>query len=228
MDRDAYNALLQNELDEAVARLIGDAPQLARHKTRLRTALTAFQQRTATHTRAFELLNLKTAEELAAEWNVSVRRAVAIISHRHDRFGIGRKFGRTWVLSAEERESIRIDTSRRPGMLRIDITTITPDDDTQYLVGPEGRLVWVQPGIGEPHIIAARNEAERERATAYIGALLNMGLVPYGMPLNQRVNWAMFGGLPTRDCRWARWSDAPLPVGEEGDTLPTKAGVVHE
>jgi len=111
-------------------------------------------------------------------------------------------------------------------MLRVNVTTLEPDDDTLYLVGPEG-LVWMQPAIGEPHIIAARNDTERQTAEMFVGALLEQGLVPYGLPLNQRVNQAMFGGSPIRDCRWVKHTDAPPPTGEADAELPKHAAVIQ-
>lgn len=103
-------------------------------------------------------------------------------------------------------------------MLKTTVTTITPDQDTHVLVGPEG-LVWTQPAIGEPVILAARSESERAAAAEHIAALLGMGLVPYGLPLDQRVQVAMFGGPVTRGCEWVRYDAAPAPAGDE--PLPT-------
>lgn len=109
--------------------------------------------------------------------------------------------------------------------LKTTVKEITPDNATMYLVGPEG-TVWVQPGIGDAHIIAARSDAEIATAERFIAELLEMGLVPYGMPLDQRVARAMFGGKATRDCRWVKHTDAPAPTGEPGDPLPTRACVI--
>ena len=107
-------------------------------------------------------------------------------------------------------------------MLKTTIQTITPDQDVCVLVGPEG-LIWVQPAIGEPVILAARNEAERAAAAQHISDLLAMGLVPYGMPIDQRVRVAMFGGPVTCGCVWVPASEAPAPEG--GDPLPTAYAV---
>ncbi|MBC7293857.1 MAG: hypothetical protein H5T84_07125 [Thermoleophilia bacterium] len=108
-------------------------------------------------------------------------------------------------------------------MLEMQATQVECDDATLFLVGPEG-LVWVQPSIGEPFIVAARNEEEKESAARFVGALLAMGLVPYGLPLNQRATVALFGGSPIRDCHWVPWKEAPLPAGD--DDLPSRACVV--
>lgn len=107
-------------------------------------------------------------------------------------------------------------------MLKTNVSIIDPDRDTSVLVGPEG-IVWVQPAIGDSVIIAARSEAERAAAAAHIADLLNMGLVPYGLPLDQRVQVAMFGGPVTRGCEWVRWDEAPAPTGDA--PLPTAYAV---
>lgn len=109
--------------------------------------------------------------------------------------------------------------------LQIEVLPITPDDSTLYLVGPEG-LVWVQPAVGDAVILAARDELEKALVAAHIGELLNMGLAPYGIPLNQRYTVAMFGGSPIRDCHWVLWNEAPAPAGDEGDTLPSQTAVI--
>ena len=110
-------------------------------------------------------------------------------------------------------------------MLEQRIENIEPNEETHFLVGPEG-LVWTQPAIGEPVIIAANSEENRKQAAAFIWSLLNMGLVPYGMPLTQREIVALFGGSPLRDCRWVHHTKAPEPTGDDGDTLPTQAAIV--
>lgn len=69
---------------------------------RLRQALDVLTQRIASNTRSYELLGIRTAEELADEWQVSRRRAQAFIANLHDRWGTGRKIGGVWCLSAEE------------------------------------------------------------------------------------------------------------------------------
>ncbi len=107
--------------------------------------------------------------------------------------------------------------------LAVNVTIIVPDDRTTYLVGPEG-TVWTQPAVGDPYIIAARSATERVAAQRFVAELLGMGLVPYGIPLGQRVAIALFGGNSLRDCQWVPWSSAPAPAG--GDPLPTQAVVL--
>ena len=113
MNRATYESTMTSEIERAISLLIEQFPQLTGREVRLRSVLAPLAQRAASNSAAFELLNLKTAEELADDWRVTPRRARAIIANRHERFGGGRQVGKTWMLSAGEWERIEIDTSRR-------------------------------------------------------------------------------------------------------------------
>ena len=113
MDKRSYDDMNTRELEQAIDLLQQQFPALTGREVRLRSVLKPLTQRVASNTRAYELLGIKTANEMAAVWRVSVRRAQAIIAARHERFGVGRLIGKTWVLSAEEAESIVIDATRR-------------------------------------------------------------------------------------------------------------------
>lgn len=106
-----------------------------------------------------------------------------------------------------------------------EVEFFTPTDSTHYLVGEDG-LVWVQPAIGEPFIIAADTEAQRNDVADFIWGLLHLGLVPYGLALNHRQQVAVFGGSRLRGCKWVPWQDAPQPKGDQGDELPTRPALV--
>lgn len=113
MNRETYDAMNEQDIDSTVERLI---PHGAGSVTepRLRQALTVLTQRIASNTRAYELLGIRTAEELSEEWGVSRRRAQAYIATMHDRWGVGRKIGNTWCLSAEEAATHRPAQPGRP------------------------------------------------------------------------------------------------------------------
>lgn len=113
MNRQQFDQMQTASLREAVEALINLHPALAAREVRLRSLLTKLQQESASNSAGFELLNIRTAEDLAPVWRVSVRRAQAIIRNRHERFGGGRQIGRTWCLSAREWEGIEIDATRR-------------------------------------------------------------------------------------------------------------------
>lgn len=110
--------------------------------------------------------------------------------------------------------------------MKVNVTILKETEDAEVLVGTEG-LVWVQPALGNPYILGARNDNEKRQVVTHIAGLLRMGLVPYGMPVTQRVNQALFGGSSIRDCQWVKRVDMPAPKGEPGDTLPTQVVVVN-
>ncbi len=113
MNRETYDQMNASEIDSAVERLLPHGAG-AVTEPRLRQALTVLTQRIASNTRAYELLNIRTAEELAGEWRVSRRRAQAFIATLHERWGVGRKIGNTWCLSADEATTHRPAQPGRP------------------------------------------------------------------------------------------------------------------
>lgn len=66
---------------------------------------------TGKYKREIELLS---TDELATKWAVSKRRVQAHIVTLHERFGVGRKVGRDWLLSADEAERHRPGSTGRP------------------------------------------------------------------------------------------------------------------
>lgn len=106
MDKQSYESLIESEIQSTIARLLAQGSGTI-NEVRLRSALDALAQRIASHTRSYELLGIRSSDDLALEWNVSKRRVQAHIQSLHERFGVGRKFGRDWFLSAEEAERHR-------------------------------------------------------------------------------------------------------------------------
>ena len=107
MNKSQYDQLQQRELNEAITRLVELFPQLVGREIRLRSILTKLQNSSASNTRAYELLGLRDSDELHHLWGVSMRRVTAHCQTLHERFGVGRKFGKTWVLTADEAEAHR-------------------------------------------------------------------------------------------------------------------------
>lgn len=104
MDKQSYESLINQEIANTIGRLLPHGGGATITETRLRTALDALAIRIANHTRAYELLGIRTSDEMAEEWGVSKRRAQAHIALLNARFGVGRKVGRDWLLSADEAE----------------------------------------------------------------------------------------------------------------------------
>lgn len=104
MDKQSYENLVKQEIANTIERLLPHGGGATVTEIRLRTALDTLATRIANHTRAYELLGIRTSDEMAEEWGVSKRRAQAHIATLNMRFGVGRKVGRDWLLSADEAE----------------------------------------------------------------------------------------------------------------------------
>ncbi len=52
------------------------------------------------------LMGLMTTEDVAQHFGVSVRRARALIHNRHERFGVGMRFGASWLIHRDELEGL--------------------------------------------------------------------------------------------------------------------------
>ena len=107
MNKSQYDQSQTAELNEAINSLVEQFPQLAGREVRLRSILTKLQHSSASITRAYELLGLRDSDELHHLWGVTMRRVTAHCQMLHERFGVGRKFGKTWVLTADEAERHR-------------------------------------------------------------------------------------------------------------------------
>lgn len=114
MDKSTYDNMTQQAIDDAVDRLLPNGGGATVTEGRLRQTLAVLAQQVATATRAYELLGIRTSDELADEWRVSRRRAQAFIASLHDRWGVGRKIGGVWRLSAEEAATHRPAEPGRP------------------------------------------------------------------------------------------------------------------
>lgn len=104
MDKQTYKDSVQQEIANTIDRLLPHGGGATITETSLRSALDALAICIANRTRAYELLGIRTSDEMAEVWGVSKRRAQAHIAKLHDRFGVGRKVGRDWLLSADEAE----------------------------------------------------------------------------------------------------------------------------
>ena len=84
------------------------------NEIRFRIALNQVAQVAFREGRAYGLMNLLSADDVAEQLGVSKRRAQAIIIDRHERFGIGAKMGRDWFVHIDELEQLRPGPSGRP------------------------------------------------------------------------------------------------------------------
>lgn len=59
------------------------------------------------------LLGIMTATDVAAHYKISERRARALIKNRHERFGIGMRVGKSWLIHRDELPNIEPDQKYR-------------------------------------------------------------------------------------------------------------------
>jgi hypothetical protein len=59
------------------------------------------------------LMGLMTASDVAAHFDVSERRARALIRNRHERFGTGMQVGNTWLVHRDELETLEPEAKYR-------------------------------------------------------------------------------------------------------------------
>lgn len=138
---------------------------------RLRTALTTVGHVAYTQGKHDALMGLRTAEQLAIEFNVSPRRMRAIIEAQHGRWATGMKIGSTWVVSADEIESVRPGPVGRPAQMDMDDETAAMIADPALmaaLADQDERLAAIVTAI---HVdgatladVAARLNVSQERA----------------------------------------------------------------
>lgn len=115
MNRQQFEALIAQEIDRTVDALLPRDAAAGRIQSEiLRLALQKLTQRTETAARTYYLANLRTVDDLAAEYGISRRRAQTIAQRHHARWGKGMKIGGTYVFSADEIETMRPADRGRP------------------------------------------------------------------------------------------------------------------
>ncbi len=114
MDKESYESLIAQHIQDAIANLLPHGNGANITESRLRAALGVLAERIASDTGSYELMNLKDSEELASIWGVSKRRVQTFVKEQNARWGVGRKVGRDWLLSADESERYRPAEPGRP------------------------------------------------------------------------------------------------------------------
>lgn len=65
--------------------------------------------------KTYALMGLMTAEDVAEHYQVTSRRARALIKNRHERFGVGMRFGNSWLIHRDELPQLEPDAKHRAG-----------------------------------------------------------------------------------------------------------------
>ena len=113
MNADSRDDLINQAINNAVTDLIPHGAGTVT-ETRLRHILKRVAAQSAQVTRSYELLNIRDTDDLMDSWGVSRRRVQAHCKNLHDRWGVGRKIGNIWLLSADEADSHAPGPAGRP------------------------------------------------------------------------------------------------------------------
>lgn len=115
MNRQSLETYIAGEIDAAIAGLLPhDAPAGRITSISLRSAMQHLASATETAARTYYLSNLRTVDDLAAEFGISRRRAQAIAKIHHDRYGKGAMIGGSYIFSADEIATMRPASKGRP------------------------------------------------------------------------------------------------------------------
>jgi len=98
------------------------------------------------------LMGIMTAEDVAAHYNISPRRARALIRNRHERFGVGMKAGNVWLINRDELHDLEPDARYRAGPL-VKMTPALREFIARALA--EHQPVCIEPD-GHVHYVADR------------------------------------------------------------------------
>ena len=109
MDKAATDQMIEGEIQKMIDAFMPNGGGATMTEVRLRTALEHMAKKSFALGQSYALLNLKTCDDLASEFGVSLRRMQAIAKERHERFGVGfqARGNNPWLFSADEIESLR-------------------------------------------------------------------------------------------------------------------------
>lgn len=103
---------VEREIEQAMDSMFPYGAGQTTH-TRVRHHLEQVAQRAFQLGRTHALMGLMTAEDVAAHFQISTRRARALIRNRHERFAVGMKAGNQWLVHRDELDSLTPDERYR-------------------------------------------------------------------------------------------------------------------
>ena len=108
------NEIIQQEIDNRMTALFPHGAGTAKH-IRVQAALGHTAQVAFREGKHYAMMGLMTAENVAAEFGFSERRARALIQNRHERFGVGMRFGKSWLVHRDDLALLKPDEKYRAG-----------------------------------------------------------------------------------------------------------------
>lgn len=115
MDEQSARSLYEQRINKLVKSLLPNGAGTI-SATRLQTALSQVAQVAFSAGESYALTSLQTADDVAEQLDVSVRRVRAIAKIKHEQFGVGWQVPGTsqWLFRPSEIESLRPGKSGRP------------------------------------------------------------------------------------------------------------------
>lgn len=108
MDRHTFELTVSREIQQVLDELLPQqAPNGMISRQLLQQQLQIVSERVQNAARDYYLESLCTADDLAEELGISVEHMCELAHHRFFNYGIGRRFGDTWVWTPEEVEVLR-------------------------------------------------------------------------------------------------------------------------
>lgn len=107
------NEITEQAIEHAMDAMFPHGAGNASH-TRVLHHLEQIAQTAFTEGKTHALMGLMTTEDVAQEFGVTERRARALVQNRHERFGVGLRFGKSWLVHRDELAVLRPDAKYRP------------------------------------------------------------------------------------------------------------------
>ncbi|MCC6455208.1 MAG: hypothetical protein IT328_09725 [Caldilineaceae bacterium] len=108
MDRHTFEITVNREIQQMLDEILpqhASTGSVSRHL--LQQQLQGVIERVQAAARDYYLESLRTVDDVADELGVSVEHMCELARHRHFHYGIGRKFGETWVWTPDEVDVLR-------------------------------------------------------------------------------------------------------------------------
>lgn len=114
MEREHYWQSVDQEIEKAMESMFPHGAGRTTHQ-RVQHWLNIVAQQAFNEGRSWALMGLMTADDVAEHFQISPRRARALIANRHERFGVGMQFGNSWLVHRDELPSLVPDEKYKTG-----------------------------------------------------------------------------------------------------------------
>jgi len=108
VNREQYQQILDREIQKGFNAMFPHGAGRATYQ-QVQHWLNTIAQVAFREGRSYALMGLMTAEDVAQHFQITPRRARALIQNRHERFAVGMKMGNSWLVHRDELDDLRRD-----------------------------------------------------------------------------------------------------------------------